>query len=181
MTDLENILPMWHKLESSASDYVLATVVEVDGPSYRKPGARMLIAADGQRVGTVSGGCLEAEVAEARVVANVIRAACRALFHGRRRWRHAVRFRLWRGFCISSSERRATASSLLKSLEAAFHARVPLAIATVLEGAKLANRVFAGPSVQNVESWRPALGALLRSLPISRRKQWNGCNRAISA
>ena len=47
-----------------ASDYVLATVVDVDGPSYRKPGARMLIAPDGRRAGTVSGGCLEAEVAK---------------------------------------------------------------------------------------------------------------------
>jgi len=64
MTDLENILPLWHSLEASGSDYVLATVVEVEGPSYRKPGARMLIANDGRRAGTVSGGCLEAEVAK---------------------------------------------------------------------------------------------------------------------
>ncbi len=39
-------------------------MVDVDGPSYRKPGARMLIAPDGRRAGTVSGGCLEAEVAK---------------------------------------------------------------------------------------------------------------------
>src|SRR4029077_21170893 len=64
MTDLENILPLWHELEAAEADYVLATVVEVDGPSYRKPGARMLIAQDGRRAGTVSGGCLEAEVAK---------------------------------------------------------------------------------------------------------------------
>ena len=42
---------------------MLATVVEVEGSSYRKPGARMLMAPDGRRAGTVSGGCLEAEVA----------------------------------------------------------------------------------------------------------------------
>ena len=30
MTDLENILPLWHALEASGSDYVLATVVEVE-------------------------------------------------------------------------------------------------------------------------------------------------------
>lgn len=64
MTDLENILPLWHELEAAGSDYALATVVDVDGPSYRRPGARMLIAADGRRAGTVSGGCLEAEVAK---------------------------------------------------------------------------------------------------------------------
>ena len=63
MTDLEHILPLWRELEASGADYVLATVVAVDGPSYRKPGARMLLAPDGRRAGTVSGGCLEAEVA----------------------------------------------------------------------------------------------------------------------
>ena len=64
MTDLENILPLWHQLEAAGADYVLATVVDVEGPSYRKPGARMLIAQDGRRAGTVSGGCLESEVAK---------------------------------------------------------------------------------------------------------------------
>jgi xanthine dehydrogenase accessory factor len=63
MTDLEHILPMWHELEAAGADYVLATIVAVEGSSYRKPGARMLLAQDGRRAGTVSGGCLEAEVA----------------------------------------------------------------------------------------------------------------------
>src|ERR1035441_2784395 len=62
MTDLEHVLPLWIELEASGADYVLATVVAVEGSSYRKPGARMLMAQDGRRAGTVSGGCLEAEV-----------------------------------------------------------------------------------------------------------------------
>ncbi len=41
----------------------LATLVRARGSSYRRPGARMLIAADGTFVGTLSGGCLEEEVA----------------------------------------------------------------------------------------------------------------------
>lgn len=41
----------------------LATVVRTTGSSYRRPGARMLIAADGTRVGALSGGCLEDDVA----------------------------------------------------------------------------------------------------------------------
>ena len=41
---------------------VLATVVDLDGSSYRKPGVRMLILEDGQMVGAVSGGCVEKEV-----------------------------------------------------------------------------------------------------------------------
>ena len=63
MNDLGQILPLWRELEASGVDYVLATVVAVEGSSYRKPGARMLLAQDGRRAGTVSGGCLEAEVA----------------------------------------------------------------------------------------------------------------------
>ncbi|MFK9479284.1 XdhC family protein, partial [Escherichia coli] len=38
---------------------MLATVVSVEGSAYRQPGARMLILADGQSIGMVSGGCLE--------------------------------------------------------------------------------------------------------------------------
>ena len=41
------------------SEAVLATVVSVEGSAYRQPGARMLILADGQSIGMVSGGCLE--------------------------------------------------------------------------------------------------------------------------
>jgi xanthine dehydrogenase accessory factor len=40
---------------------VLVTLVRTDGSSYRKPGARLLTV-DGERAGTISGGCLETEV-----------------------------------------------------------------------------------------------------------------------
>ncbi|HEX8897615.1 MAG TPA: XdhC family protein [Chthoniobacterales bacterium] len=40
----------------------LATLVGSRGSSYRRPGARMLICADGTRTGSLSGGCLEEEV-----------------------------------------------------------------------------------------------------------------------
>jgi xanthine dehydrogenase accessory factor len=43
--------------------FALATLVRTEGSSYRRPGARMLICADGQTVGSLSGGCLEEEVA----------------------------------------------------------------------------------------------------------------------
>lgn len=42
---------------------VLATVVHLDGSSYRKPGVRMLIDNHGGMTGAVSGGCVEKEVA----------------------------------------------------------------------------------------------------------------------
>jgi len=39
--------------------FALTLVVEAEGSTYRKPGALALVAADGQRVGAISGGCLE--------------------------------------------------------------------------------------------------------------------------
>jgi len=42
----------------------LATVVSVEGSSYRRPGARMLIAESGETTGVLSGGCLERDVCE---------------------------------------------------------------------------------------------------------------------
>ena len=41
---------------------VLATVVDLEGSSYRKPGVRMLISENGSMVGAVSGGCVENEI-----------------------------------------------------------------------------------------------------------------------
>src|SRR5437773_11289256 len=46
-----------------AQRLALATVVRVEGSSYRRPGARMLICEDGTRAGSLSAGCLEDEVA----------------------------------------------------------------------------------------------------------------------
>ena len=41
---------------------VLATVVDLEGSSYRKPGVRMLLSNDGKMIGAVSGGCVEKEI-----------------------------------------------------------------------------------------------------------------------
>ncbi len=49
---------MWRRGESVA----LITLVRLEGSSYRKVGARLLVGADGQYAGSISGGCLEAEV-----------------------------------------------------------------------------------------------------------------------
>jgi xanthine/CO dehydrogenase XdhC/CoxF family maturation factor len=40
----------------------LATVVAVEGSSYRRPGARLVLGPDGTRVGSISGGCLEEDL-----------------------------------------------------------------------------------------------------------------------
>jgi xanthine dehydrogenase accessory factor len=177
MTDLENILPLWHELEGSGTDYVLATVVDVDGPSYRKPGARMLIAQDGRRAGTVSGGCLEAEVARRAWWLTgsgpVIGRYSTAADDGDVPYGSGCG-----GVVFVLLERRATSAPLLRSLERAFQARVPLAIATVLEGQEIGQRAFAGTTadvhVYLSDSLRSALSGLAaqgleRMQPIDKR------------
>ena len=43
---------------------VLATLTSVEGSSYRRAGARMLITETGHKIGSVSGGCLEEDLIE---------------------------------------------------------------------------------------------------------------------
>jgi xanthine/CO dehydrogenase XdhC/CoxF family maturation factor len=151
MTDLERILPLWRELEAAQADYVLATVVAVEGSSYRKPGACMLIAPDGRRAGTVSGGCLEAQVAS------------------RAWWLTSSGPSVQRYSTVEEDgdlpygsgcggvvylllERRSTAAPLLAALQEAFDHRIPFAAATILDGPRIAHRAFAGLDVNSLES-----------------------------
>jgi xanthine/CO dehydrogenase XdhC/CoxF family maturation factor len=61
MRELADILRALAELPDG-NDAALATVVRVTGSAYRAPGARLLIGADGVRIGQVSGGCLERDV-----------------------------------------------------------------------------------------------------------------------
>ena len=57
--------PLFRRLECEPPERcVLATVVDTQGSSYRKPGAMMLLCDPSPPVGLVSGGCLEADLAE---------------------------------------------------------------------------------------------------------------------
>lgn len=58
-TGLELLL---ERAPSMHASRVLATVVATAGSTYRKPGARMLLMADGSYVGLLSGGCLESDL-----------------------------------------------------------------------------------------------------------------------
>jgi xanthine dehydrogenase accessory factor len=51
-------------LVAGGSGAVLATLVAVQGSSYRRPGARMLVTKAGARIGSISGGCLEQDLVE---------------------------------------------------------------------------------------------------------------------
>ena len=46
----------------STQDYVLAIIIDANGSTYRKPGAMMLINAQQEYWGLISGGCLEGDI-----------------------------------------------------------------------------------------------------------------------
>lgn len=62
MGETANLVSLWRRARERGEQICLATVVHIEGSSYRKPGARMLLTSAGERVGTISGGCLEAEI-----------------------------------------------------------------------------------------------------------------------
>src|SRR5439155_22586752 len=62
MKDIYDIL---HEFKQRPGEkFALATLVHAEGSSYRRPGARMLVCEDGCMIGSLSGGCLEEEVAQ---------------------------------------------------------------------------------------------------------------------
>jgi xanthine/CO dehydrogenase XdhC/CoxF family maturation factor len=48
--------------ENPSRPRALATLVQTEGSTYRKPGARLLVDSDGGTLGVLSGGCLEEEI-----------------------------------------------------------------------------------------------------------------------
>ncbi|HET6227774.1 MAG TPA: XdhC/CoxI family protein [Bacteroidia bacterium] len=61
MKEIRDIIKAFNEAQKLGKQTALATVVHVEGSSYRRPGARMLIEDDGQLTGAISGGCLEGD------------------------------------------------------------------------------------------------------------------------
>ena len=61
MRELDLIIEAFEQAHANETECVLATVVHVEGSSYRKAGARMLVDEYGQMTGAISGGCLEGD------------------------------------------------------------------------------------------------------------------------
>jgi len=61
MKELLEIIRAYDEAKLNDMQTVLATVVHVDGSSYRRPGARMLVLENGLMIGAISGGCLEGD------------------------------------------------------------------------------------------------------------------------
>jgi xanthine dehydrogenase accessory factor len=62
LKEIAQILDLWSSVAAAGEEAVLATVVKTQLSSYRLPGARLLLTQHGQRVGSISGGCLEDDV-----------------------------------------------------------------------------------------------------------------------
>lgn len=61
MREITDIIKSYELAEKAGLKTALASVVQVEGSSYRRPGARMLICENGQLTGAISGGCLEGD------------------------------------------------------------------------------------------------------------------------
>ncbi len=59
MRELQDILGL---VQEHPGPLALATLVGVEGASYRRPGARLLLGPDGPLRGSLSGGCLEGDI-----------------------------------------------------------------------------------------------------------------------
>ena len=60
MKEIVTLLDLYEKSDGQAA--TLATVINVEGSSYRRTGARMLMFENGTWEGGISGGCLEKDV-----------------------------------------------------------------------------------------------------------------------
>jgi len=65
LRELRDILAALADLRARGEPAALATITRVKGSTYRREGARLLIRQDATTVGSISGGCLEGDVAEA--------------------------------------------------------------------------------------------------------------------
>ena len=69
MKEIKQIVEAYQKIDFGKNKAALATVVRVEGSSYRRTGARMLVMESGEWIGGISGGCLEGDaLKKARLV-----------------------------------------------------------------------------------------------------------------
>src|SRR5918992_505391 len=59
--EIVDIVVAFKEAQQRGRQTALATVVHVEGSSYRRPGARMLVEDNGKMTGAISGGCLEGD------------------------------------------------------------------------------------------------------------------------
>jgi xanthine dehydrogenase accessory factor len=130
MKELFGDLDRWRKQGKGAA---VARVVDLDGSGPRQPGAAMAVSADGEVVGSVSGGCVEGAVVEA---------ALAAMERGERAM-HTFGYSDDEAFAVGLTcggtihlfvEPVADDEPLLAELETLVRSGAPVALATVVDG-----------------------------------------------
>lgn len=134
-------------LEASAGrGAALATVVGVRGSTYRREGARLVVPAEGEPIGNISGGCLEADVIDAARQAVASRRA--RLLHFDLTGDDEVMWG-WGLGCNGTIdvfvEPVESASEVIAALRAAGAGNQALALVTVVDGPALGARVVVHP------------------------------------
>jgi xanthine dehydrogenase accessory factor len=154
MKEIRDILRLYELYRGGP--FALATLVAARGSSYRRPGARMLIRADGTTAGSLSGGCLEEEVT--RRAEEVMRTGEPALMSFDTRLRFGCNGSI-DVFVETVSE------DFLRQLAANFSERRSSRVVTVYAGQDLGTRIApnignspAGAFVQKIE---PAIRLLI--------------------
>lgn len=57
-----HILDRLQSIHDSGDEAAIAVLVRIEGSSYRRPGAKLLVRSNGSSLGSISGGCLEEDV-----------------------------------------------------------------------------------------------------------------------
>ncbi|GAB2651545.1 XdhC family protein [Kribbella swartbergensis] len=144
---------------SRGSALALATLIEVEGSSYRRPGARLLIDAGSRTVGNLTGGCLDQEIVEAARevhrsgVAQVVEYDLRGAEEAVLGWGMGCN-----GLLRILVEPATADNSLLHLLDQTVRLRRPVRIATVVSGPQTGHRWW------QVDGEEPA-GTLPGSMP----------------
>ncbi len=156
MKEIRDIIAAFE--DRGGEPFALATLVRARGSSYRRAGARMLIPADGETVGALSGGCLEEEVAaHAR---EVIATGVPSLMSFDTRLRYG---------CYGAIEIliEKVRPELLEQLATAQRARMECLVATVFENSpSLGSRIVALPGEVPPGAFLQAVPPPLRLLVI---------------
>lgn len=151
---------------------ILATVVDVRGSGYRLPGARMLMLKNGDTLGTVSGGCLEADVLER--AKKVLSSGRAELFTYDTTGDENSVFSLnmgCRGVVVIFLEPVGRQSVLIRSLQALVELRFPQKIATLIKATteidvNIGGRVFYSDLEQYVFDHLPKFLEILEDLKL---------------
>jgi xanthine dehydrogenase accessory factor len=133
----------------------IATVVRVEGSSYRRPGARLLVQDDGSTYGGVSGGCLEADVRE--VALRVIQSGTPKLLHYDTGAEDRTAWGLGLGcngsvdvFVQAATE--APTLEAVREMETRLAKKSPFAVSTIVEGSDAGQAIVLDPRPRDTRS-----------------------------